>query len=642
MAWKIDTIRIENFKFFLKPFELSPNGKHVLMYGENGSGKSSIYWALYTHLQSSLKEPTISDAGKYFVPTHPDNLRNLYSNEDEPSEIKVTFVDSNGRTKSYKDGSRCVNTSGTDLFMKFTTFASDFMNYKFLSAIFDFKNSQPVDLFKIFLEEIFPFLSLNAQCFDLQGNSLGQSGVDSWWKYICSCYNTPGMLHTRSEGSKVYNHDETYTAYQNLIKDFNYNLQLLLTEIANAANLQLQSFKMPVQVKLTLSKLRFDDKVPGTTRSYDGEFHEPKIILTAQMLDSNGNPLAASEIEHPRSFFNEAKLTRMALALRLAVFDRKYKSEECAQIICVDDLLISLDMSNRLLVIQKLLDYCSNYQIFIFTHDRAFYDMIVDAISQRNSKNQWKYYEMYAVDEVVAKNHVPEPWLKENLDFLEQARAFYTKCDYYASATSLRKECEKQLQRLYPLNWTLQPKEDGTISILNLNSLDNKLQQFYDRFGLSPIPTPNIDQYRKRILNPASHNDGKAKIFKSELAIAINEIANFQDIMKKRLMELDNVGSQNFKLSIDYSGKHIEMEFVPLDQWSKLIYKGRDFYENIYVDIKSLVGMTMQFKNKPIKTIWNSICRYLGYPADAFPKMEDYIFDSSSNVYLKDIVLPEN
>lgn len=107
-------------------------------------------------------------------------------------------------------------------------------------------------------------------------------------------------------------------------------------------------------------------------------------------------------------------------------------------------------------------------------------------------------------------------------------------------------------------------------------------------------------------------------------------------------MELDNVGSQMFKLVLDYDDKHIDMEFVPLDQWFKLIYKGRDFYENIYVDIKSLVGMTMQFKNKPIKTIWNSICRYLGYPAGAFPKMEDYIFDSSSNVYLKDIVLLEN
>ena len=35
MAWKINKIRIENFKYFLNPFELKPEGKHVLMYGEN-------------------------------------------------------------------------------------------------------------------------------------------------------------------------------------------------------------------------------------------------------------------------------------------------------------------------------------------------------------------------------------------------------------------------------------------------------------------------------------------------------------------------------------------------------------------------------------------------------------------------------
>ena len=58
MAWKVKKIRIENFKYFLNPFELKPEGKNVLMYGENGSGKSSIYWAVYTHFQSSLKQPT--------------------------------------------------------------------------------------------------------------------------------------------------------------------------------------------------------------------------------------------------------------------------------------------------------------------------------------------------------------------------------------------------------------------------------------------------------------------------------------------------------------------------------------------------------------------------------------------------------
>lgn len=72
MAWKINKISIENFKFFLEPFVLEPKGKHVLMYGENGSGKSSIYWAAYTHFQSSLKSN--SEAGKYFDHNHPDSL----------------------------------------------------------------------------------------------------------------------------------------------------------------------------------------------------------------------------------------------------------------------------------------------------------------------------------------------------------------------------------------------------------------------------------------------------------------------------------------------------------------------------------------------------------------------------------------
>lgn len=637
MAWKIDTIRIENFKFFLKPFYLRPKGKHVLMYGENGSGKSSIYWALYTHLQSSLKQPTIDDAGKYFQPNRSDNLRNLYSHKDEPSSIEVTFIDSIGRTKGYKDGSQCINTSGNDRFMRFTTFASDFMNYKFLSAIFDFKNSKPVDLFEIFLDEIFPFLSLNAQCFDLDGNPLGQNGVDFWWKYIVKCYETSGMLHTRSENGKVYLHDETWNAYQNLIKDFNSNLQLLLNEIALEANSKLASFNMPVKVKLTLEKLAFDQKIPGSVRSYDGKFCKPKVILTAQMLNNNGAPVSDVDIDHPRSFFNEAKLTRMALALRLAIFDRKYKSDECAQIICVDDLLISLDMSNRLLVIQKLLDYCPHYQLFIFTHDHAFYDIIVDAISQRNQKQEWKYYEMYAIDESVSSSHVPEPFLKEHLDFLGQARAFYKDSELYASATNLRKECEKQLLRLYPKNWTLQPKEDGTISILNLNSLCNKLQLFYDRFGLISSPTPNINQYRKRILNPSSHNDGKAEIYKSELMIAIHEIANFQEIEKRKLMVSERVGQQKFKARLNNNDQSVEMVFIPLEQWFKLIYQGYEFYENIDVDIDTIIGMDMPKKDKPIKKVWNSICKYLGFPDDNYPKMENFIFEMDSNVFLKDI-----
>jgi recombinational DNA repair ATPase RecF len=44
---KITKISLQNFRAFDEPFELDlDGGKNLLLYGENGSGKSSIYIAL--------------------------------------------------------------------------------------------------------------------------------------------------------------------------------------------------------------------------------------------------------------------------------------------------------------------------------------------------------------------------------------------------------------------------------------------------------------------------------------------------------------------------------------------------------------------------------------------------------------------
>ena len=53
---KIDTLQIHNFKFFDQQEPIKLGGKHLLLYGENGSGKSSIYWALYTLFEASQKQ----------------------------------------------------------------------------------------------------------------------------------------------------------------------------------------------------------------------------------------------------------------------------------------------------------------------------------------------------------------------------------------------------------------------------------------------------------------------------------------------------------------------------------------------------------------------------------------------------------
>lgn len=634
MAWKINKITIENFKFFLNPFELKPEGKHVLMYGENGSGKSSIYWAAYTLFQSCLKEP--ADAGKYFNKDHSDSLCNLYDTENRRSGIEIEFKDENDVKRTYTDGSWAINTRA-DGFMKLSTFASDFMNYKFLSAIFDFRNSMRVDLFKIFEDEIFPFLSLNEQIYSIEnGEPLGKSGVEDWWRYIKDCYETTGILTRRSEGG-VFVHDERYTTYQNLIEDFNNKLQMLLTDIADDANKKLENSKMPVKISLHLERAAFDKKVEGTLRSYDGNFYSPKIILTAKLLDAQGNVVANKDINHPRSFFNEAKLTKMALAIRLSIFDRKYHGTDCAKVIFVDDLLISLDMSNRLMVVQQLLDYVDRYQLFIFTHDRSFYELICDSISQRNMAKEWCYYEMYAIDEEVSDCKVPEARLNVKENYLQQAKSFFTNYEYHASANSLRKECEKQLQRLYPRQMVLAAKEDGTVSVMNLNGLIQSLNDFYNRFDFTPVPTPYIDQYRKRILNPASHNDNKAKVFRSELKMALEEISEFEKIKKLTIVDETEIEAQAFVLEINHEGRHVEVEFVPVEQWCKLLYKGREYYESVDIKILNIGGFHGKTDGMNIRKLWKSICKYSAYSEGDFPAMESVIRDKNSGLLLKDV-----
>lgn len=53
MSWRINSIRIKNFKFFKDEFPLKVDGKHLLLYGENGRGKGSIYWSFYTHYRGN-------------------------------------------------------------------------------------------------------------------------------------------------------------------------------------------------------------------------------------------------------------------------------------------------------------------------------------------------------------------------------------------------------------------------------------------------------------------------------------------------------------------------------------------------------------------------------------------------------------
>ena len=54
---RITEIQIDNYKAYIqqRTFPI-PNGENILLYGENGSGKSSLYKALNYFLSSSVGE----------------------------------------------------------------------------------------------------------------------------------------------------------------------------------------------------------------------------------------------------------------------------------------------------------------------------------------------------------------------------------------------------------------------------------------------------------------------------------------------------------------------------------------------------------------------------------------------------------
>ena len=76
---KINTITLSNFKFFGKEETINIDGKHLLLYGENGSGKSSLFWGIYTLLEASFKKSVETD--KYFQPfgSNEESLVNIVS-----------------------------------------------------------------------------------------------------------------------------------------------------------------------------------------------------------------------------------------------------------------------------------------------------------------------------------------------------------------------------------------------------------------------------------------------------------------------------------------------------------------------------------------------------------------------------------
>ena len=108
-----------------------------------------------------------------------------------------------------------------------------------------------------------------------------------------------------------------------------------------------------------------------TTPSATGS-NQQEFTFTEPVIEF-GIQVGGNQIHKPQAFLNEAKLTQLALSVRFAA-SLVNLHESDLKLLVLDDLLVSLDLSNRMKVVEILLsETFDNYQKIILTHDLGFF-----------------------------------------------------------------------------------------------------------------------------------------------------------------------------------------------------------------------------------------------------------------------------
>ena len=461
---RITNIEIKNFRAFYGSYQIDLHkaGKNLLVYGENGSGKTSLYQALKRFLESS-------EGGHQFKPH-----QNIFNSDDGYIKLHLR-ADAQSEQDTYEWSETVKDETNDQLLIQAST-AKGFLDYKdLLETHYLHREDEVVNVFGLLVNNL-----LANTISDQTDRSLAED-----WTSIQPPFPRRGAT-------------TQIAALEARVVNFNRELVNRLTELQTKASEILGKFGYNVAFDLDFQGITYnsDDKTLGNQ----------EILLTVEFFDRDIS-------EHHR-FLNEAKLSAIAIAIYFSSILLQPESE--LKILALDDVLIGLDMSNRLPVLDVLEAYFADYQIFLTTYDKAWYEIV----KQRTSYGgRWKAVEFYfrQTDEYEIPVYV------EDKAYLDKATEYLDANDYKACAIYLRTAFEIMIEEF------CDAKRLPVRYHRNRDKLDS--QDFWD-----PIKVENgksgfldaslirdIELYRSRILNPLSHTT-ITNIPKKEIEDAIEAV----------------------------------------------------------------------------------------------------------------------
>ena len=242
------------------------------------------------------------------------------------------------------------------------------------------------------------------------------------------------------------------------------------------------------------------------------------------------------QIDHHHTFLNEAKLSALALAIYFAALKQTPHDAQQLNLLVLDDVLIGLDMSNRLPMLTILEEEFKEYQIFFLTYDRMWYGMVKERFSQTQSN--WTSIELYrGFDEAL---DMELPILRDSHTYLEKANRYLGDHDYKAAVMYLRNAFESCLKKFcHTQGLSVRYSSDNRHQAGELwdparnakndtapRNPDNSKPLFIDK-----TLATKIQVYNRFLLNPLSHDTLMTVVY-NEVVEAIKLVEKLEVTLK--------------------------------------------------------------------------------------------------------------
>ena len=474
---KITKIEVCDFRGFPGPavydFEFG-KARNLFVYGENGSGKSSLFRAIQEFFNRNRSARPFS------------TFKNVDSTASDSGHVTVHFDDGSSQVWPHT-GARPVSVQPASQ----TALQVGCLDYRSLLETNFSQKGEQVNIFEVAVRYLIPHYEVA-----VAGRS---QRIGELWAAV----------------GKPRGHYKGYLASCRAAVDrFNAGFEPVISPLIGKASELLAKFPgCNVTLKAFFQPVEYS--------TVDRDFINRELILQVDRNDAL--------LERHHDFLNEARLSAIALVIYMAGLLISVPTVSAyPKLMVLDDVLVGLDMENRAPVLTILKEFFADWQIILLTHDKVWYEMVQVELEHHG---EWKAYELW-LRENQQPVHSPR---RGGLNFyLDRARRHLDNRDHHAAAIYIRMAFESQIKKYCDQKSIPVPYKNDPKNIKAQSFWEAATKKAFSEAANDAAKTANlkalfkeIDLAKKIVMNPLSHAT-PTTVTTAEIQAAISAVQNLR------------------------------------------------------------------------------------------------------------------